>query len=266
MSSHAILQESRCAVKTPLISVVTVVRNDLSGLRATYASLLRQDFGDFEWIVVDGGSTDGCVAFLRSVDAFSITWRSERDKGIYDAMNKGTTLAIGDYVIYLNASDCFHGTESLRGIAKVLKSERVDLLCCGACYTAGKQRYKRPPRRIERSIWHSVPSVHQAMIFRRKFLDEVPYDIAFHGSADYYTTARCFIKGARVGYLQSSVVDYVLGGYSSRHKWEAVKEAFVIQRQILRQNHFLCLASLARRVVSQILIDLSVLLAKRGLR
>jgi putative colanic acid biosynthesis glycosyltransferase len=264
MSDHAICRESNSAVKTPFISVITVVWNDLSGLKSTYASLLRQDFGDFEWIVVDGKSTDGCVDFLRSVDAVAITWMSERDNGIFDAMNKGTTLAKGAYVIYLNASDGFDGPQSLRAIAEALKSDPLDLLCCGACYTAGKRRHQRPPRLIEKSIWHTVPSVHQAMIFRRSFLDDVPYDIAFSVSADYYATAKSFLKGGRVGYLKSSVVYYALGGFSSRHKWCAIKEAFFIQRQILSQSLFLCLASCMRRLVSQLLINLSVWVAKCG--
>ena len=245
--------------KPPLLSVITVVRNDLPGLVATSASLLRQTDCDFEWIVVDGASSDGCVAFLESFRSMPLLWRSEPDRGIYDAMNKGTQLASGEFVIYLNAGDSFCGPDSISAVARALRSDsKADLLCCGAFYVCGDRRFLRPPRRLEASIWHTVPSVHQAMVFRRAFLDHPPYDLGYPVSADYALAARCFVKGARAIYLDTRAVDFALGGSSSRHKWAALKEAVRIQRRILKQGWRLCLLSALRRVASQTVVQLIV--------
>ncbi len=245
--------------KPPLISVITVVRNDLTGLVATSESLLRQTDRDFEWIVVDGASSDGCVAFLGSFRSMPLVWRSEPDRGIYDAMNKGTQLASGEFVIYLNAGDSFCAPDSVSSIARALRSDlEADLLCCGAFYVCGDRRFPRLPRRLEASIWHTVPSVHQAMVFRRAFLDHPAYDLGYPVSADYALAARCFVKDARVAYLDTTVVDFALGGSSSRHRWGALKEALRIQRRILKQSWLLCLLSALRRVASQTSVQLIV--------
>ena len=245
--------------KSPLISVITVVRNDLPGLAATSESLLRQTDRDFEWIVVDGASSDGCVAFLESFRSMPLLWRSEPDRGIYDAMNKATRLARGEFVIYLNAGDSFCGPDCVSSIARALRSDSTpDLLCCGAYYVCGDRRFLRRPRRLEASIWHTVPSVHQAMVFRREFLDYPPYDLGYPVSADYLLAAKCFVKAARVSYLDTTVVDFALGGSSSRHKWAAIREAVRIQRCILQQRWLLCLLSALRRLASQTAVQLIV--------
>ena len=245
--------------KPPLLSVITVVRNDLPGLVATSESLLRQTDRDFEWIVVDGASSDGCVAFLESFQSMPLLWRSEPDRGIYDAMNKGTRLARGEFVIYLNAGDSFREPDCVSAISQALRSDlKPDLLCCGAFYVYGEQSILRRPRRLESSIWHTVPSVHQAMVFRREFLDDPPYDLSYPVSADYFLAARCFVKGARVAYLDSRVVDFTLGGSSSRHKWGSLKDMLRIQRRILKQGWPLCLVSALRRVASQTAVQLIV--------
>jgi hypothetical protein len=96
------------------------------------------------------------------------------------------------------------------------------------------------------------------MVFRREFLDDPPYDLSYPVSADYFLAARCFVKGARVVYLDSRVVDFTLGGSSSRHKWGSLKDMLRIQRRILKQGWLLCLISALRRVASQTAVQLIV--------
>ena len=81
------------------ISIVTAVFNDIEGLRRTYGSIVRQTLKPLQWIVIDGGSTDGCSDFLKSLDIPYLVAVSESDNGIYDAMNKGTALACGSHVL-----------------------------------------------------------------------------------------------------------------------------------------------------------------------
>src|SRR5262245_38437900 len=91
----------------PLFSIVTITYNDLAGFRETAASVAGQTFKNFEWIVVDGGSTDGTLDFLDVFPRRPDQRISEPDKGIYDAMNKGIERASGVYTIFMNGGDRF---------------------------------------------------------------------------------------------------------------------------------------------------------------
>ena len=97
-----------------LFSVITINYNNCEGLQRTIDSVIGQTFKDFEFIVIDGGSTDGSVDIINK-NAASITyWISERDNGIYHAMNKGIAQAHGDYCIFMNSGDCFYNIEVLK--------------------------------------------------------------------------------------------------------------------------------------------------------
>lgn len=105
-----------------------MVFNSLNALKATVVSVQAQEYADFEHIVVDGGSCDGTVDYLRSLENCRPLWISEPDKGIYDAMNKGLRLARGEYVHFLNAGDTFVGVNTLSDVAAKLDSAPTILM------------------------------------------------------------------------------------------------------------------------------------------
>ena len=90
------------------ISIITICLNDLQGLKKTRDSILCQTWKDWEWIVIDGGSSDGTKEFLQDHQEEMSYWCSEKDKGVYDAQNKGAQKATGNYCIFMNANDKFH--------------------------------------------------------------------------------------------------------------------------------------------------------------
>jgi putative colanic acid biosynthesis glycosyltransferase len=94
-------------------SIITVCRNNLNGLQRTCESIEAQSFSDFEWIVIDGASTDGTVEFMTNKVQDNISFFSEPDEGLYDAMNKGIDKASGDYLIFMNSGDQFMSGNSL---------------------------------------------------------------------------------------------------------------------------------------------------------
>lgn len=116
-SSGARTENGSSGGNRPMFSVITVVFNALDALQASVASVQAQEFDDVEHIVVDGGSRDGTVDYLRGQGSRLSLWVSESDKGIYDAMNKGLRLARGDYVHFLNAGDTFIDSQTLREVA-----------------------------------------------------------------------------------------------------------------------------------------------------
>jgi len=91
-----------------LVSIITVVFNDVLHIEATIKSVLSQSYEHVEYIIVDGGSTDGTLDIIKHYENDIDYWVSERDKGIYDAMNKGIDLVSGDWVNFMNSGDCFY--------------------------------------------------------------------------------------------------------------------------------------------------------------
>ena len=98
------------------LSIITVNHNDLAGLRKTRDSILSQTFQDFEWIVVDGDSTDGGKDFIQEHQEEMAWWCSEQDNGIYNAMNKGIEHAQGEYLLFLNSGDTLSAPDTLKEV------------------------------------------------------------------------------------------------------------------------------------------------------
>ncbi|MDE7377754.1 MAG: glycosyltransferase [Paraprevotella sp.] len=101
------------------VSVITVNLNDLKGLKATVESVIGQTYVDFEYIVVDGASTDGSKEYIAGTERID-QWMSEPDTGIYNAMNKAIALAHGDYCIFMNAGDTFYDSKVLEEVVPQL--------------------------------------------------------------------------------------------------------------------------------------------------
>jgi glycosyltransferase involved in cell wall biosynthesis len=92
----------------PKISIITINYNNLHGLKKTVESVVNQTWQEFEYIIIDGGSTDGSAAYLENQGEKLAYWISEPDKGVYNAMNKGVVKATGEYVLFLNSGDHFY--------------------------------------------------------------------------------------------------------------------------------------------------------------
>src|SRR5882757_1455688 len=104
----------------PLISIVTSTYNAAAGLPYTMRSIFRQTSLDYEWIVIDGGSTDGTVDLLKQYQDMPLFWISEKDRGIYDAWNKACRIARGQWLIFLGAGDELASASVLEEISEIL--------------------------------------------------------------------------------------------------------------------------------------------------
>lgn len=112
---------------SPRISVITVVLNDVDGLARTMSSMANQDYGNVQYVIVDGGSTDGTLDLIRRRGHLVERWISEPDEGIYHAMNKGLDLADGDWLLFMNAGDEFAGMTALSSAAALVAGD-VDVV------------------------------------------------------------------------------------------------------------------------------------------
>jgi putative colanic acid biosynthesis glycosyltransferase len=182
-----------------LISIVTVNLNDAAGLRATAESVLAQRHRERQWLVIDGGSTDGSQDVIRAFAARIDHWSSAPDRGVYDAMNQGLRRARGRYVIFMNAGDRFAGPAALEHVAAALgEAPAADLLLGGTLLElpSGRRVY-RPPRAAVAWLRFGPPAYHQATVIRRAAHLPVPYDLRLRVSADYGAIAALVARGAR---------------------------------------------------------------------
>src|SRR6056297_2583422 len=106
--------------KRPLISIITPVLNDARYLEQTIQSVITQDYDNIEYIIIDGGSTDGTVDIIKKYEDSIAYWVSEPDEGIYDAQNKGVFKATGEYFAVLNSGDYYASTDVVSKVAECI--------------------------------------------------------------------------------------------------------------------------------------------------
>lgn len=194
------------------VTIVTVTYNAAALLEETIQSVLSQDGTDIEYIIVDGGSTDGTVDIIRRYESRLAFWVSEPDRGVFDAMNKALSHASGEWVNFMNAGDSFVDVHT---VAKVLEvtSDGVDVIC-GDNYIVdaeGKRVYSKAPGFDD--VWRSViPCNHQSMFFRRERLWPAPFDRHYALAADYELMVRLYTEGARFHFLAWPVCNFLAGG------------------------------------------------------
>lgn len=218
--------------RVPLLSVVTVVRNDLAGLKATMESVRQRlgeavEQGDVEHVVIDGSSNDEIRHFLLQQAVPPGAWVSEPDHGIYDAMNKGLDRAGGRYALFMNAGDVFSPFFDWRFFAPHLRGGSQVLLAYAVeCF--GRDRYLRPGLGREAAAF-GAPS-HQSTFYPRLFFAHARYrlDLPVKGDGDYTMRA---IDAAGALFVPGVVAEFQLGGVSSNYA-----EARVLRRRMAEQD------------------------------
>ena len=115
-------------IKKPLISIITVIYNDGKKLEETILSILSQTYDNLEFIIIDGSSTDETIDIIKKYEDKIDYWISEKDSGIFDAMNKGILAAKGDYINFMNAGDFFIRKSLVKEVVDILNSEEIDFL------------------------------------------------------------------------------------------------------------------------------------------
>lgn len=216
-----------------LFSMITVTRNNLDGLKRTHKSLGAQTFRDFEWIVVDGGSSDGSAEYLATTRAI---WCSDPDDGIYDAMNKAIPECNGDYILFLNAGDMLANPAIFDRIARTLTEQRhvPDFIYGDSLETRPGQLPAIKKARSYRQFRRGMFTHHQAMFYRREALGDLRYNLAYKIAADYELTCR-FLKKKRKRqtlYIELPICIFESGGISQTNAALGRKEQARIRRAL----------------------------------
>ena len=215
------------------LSIITVNFNNLEGLKATMESVLSQTFKDYEWIVIDGGSTDGGKELLESNNDTISYWVSEPDRGIYHAMNKGIAVAKGEYCQFLNSGDTLISPDILE---KVFSYELSDVNYGDAWFVKeGKVVEKRTyPDPISLSYLFRLPLSHQASFIRTSLVKQHLYHEQYSISADRAFFLELYVKGYHFLHLPLPIVYFDMSGIGSNPETypERRRQLHTIKREL----------------------------------
>lgn len=218
---------------TPLFSIITVAWNAEDTILPTLESIGRQTFTDYEYIVIDGASTDRTVDLVKKASIPGTTILSEPDNGIYDAMNKGLEMAHGEYVIFLNAGDSFHAPDTLRTLAGLVEDNERPGILYGQTDIVGADRRRKADRHLIapehlnlQSFAEGMVVCHQAFVPLRRITPMYNTDYRF--SADYEWCIICLQHSRNNVYAGTTLVDYLDEGMTTANRRKSLIERFKI--------------------------------------
>lgn len=214
----------------PGISVVTVCLNCAAEIEKTLNSVVSQDFPNIEYIVVDGCSTDGTLQILEHRVSSLGKLISEKDSGLYDAMNKGKRAATGDYVYFLNAGDTFADAHSVSRIAAAMTD--VEKLYFGRVkISAPSSHWVVPSRFDDLTVKNGYLPHHQSIFYPRSFYLNTDYDTAYRVQADIDFTLSALAR-YDTEYVPCIVALSTLGGFSTQ-RFRSLDKANALSAEIV---------------------------------
>jgi len=236
LTSHLSLLTSSLLTSFPLITVITVVYNGAKYLEDTIKSVINQTYPNVEYIIIDGGSTDGTIDIIKKYEDYIDYWVSEPDKGIYDAMNKGIKVTSGHGILFLNSGDKFLTDICFNNI------KIPGFLYYKYEIQLGKVRITRTIKK-PKSYKICLPVAHQAIIFdaRKKLL----YDTSYKLAADYdyflrhgYNDKLPFLENSLV-YYDNSGISKKMSNLRDREILEIISKNFGRKYRIFASSFFL---------------------------
>lgn len=206
---------------TPKVSIITIGRNNREGYARTLESVVTQTCHDYEWIVIDGASTDGSVELLRGHEAEITRLVSEPDTGIFNAMNKGIALARGEYCNFMNSGDAFHAPDVLERVVPRLQGK--DFYVGHQVSPNGRPAYWPAPREVRAYALVNKCMSHQSSFIRTELLKARPYREDLRILSDWEEMVyELLVRNASYERLDFVVSDFDKTGISSDRRFAAL--------------------------------------------
>lgn len=214
----------------PLLSVITVVFNNVEHIERTVLSVVNQTYSEIQYIVIDGVSTDGTLEILQRFNNNIDVLVSEPDKGIYDAMNKGLKIAKGEYVLFMNSGDEFYENNTVKQVFESTpnadiyygETEMLD----ENLVNQGRRRHQTPLQLNIESFKYGMSVGHQAIFIKKIIVKS--YDQKFKLSADIDWILDAIVKADKIVNTQIVTTKYLMGGLSKKKHLQSLKERYQI--------------------------------------
>lgn len=204
----------------PLVSIITINSNNKPGLELTLKSVLAQTNVTFEYIIIDGGSTDGGLELINEYKKIVTQMLSEPDRGVYDAMNKGIQLAKGSYLIFLNSGDYFSQPNTLETCYSYMHNHPdhdiyyADINMFSREISTYSEKFTHPPSLTISYFKDNRPN-HQASLIKKSLFDEFGlYPDHYKLAGDHWLFMKAFTCHKKFYFMNFCMIDYEIGGLS----------------------------------------------------
>ncbi|TAE72799.1 MAG: glycosyltransferase [Bacteroidetes bacterium] len=216
------------------ISIITITYNAEKFVERTIQSVISQTYSDIEYLIIDGNSKDNTLKIVEKYKDKISQIISEKDKGIYDAMNKGLRLAKNKYVLFMNAGDEIYAKDTLEKLFE--KQKNADIYYGETLFLdierneLGIRSEATPLLLPQKLTWKSLQMglmvCHQAIIVKKEIADE--YDLNHPFSADIDWVIKALKKAKTIVNAENIIAIYLQGGFSRKHLWRSLKDRFLI--------------------------------------
>ncbi len=210
------------------VTIITVCYNSVKTIEKTIQSVQLQAYEDLEYIIIDGGSTDGTLDIIdayRNVVSLCI---SEPDHGIYDAMNKGIQHATGDIIGIINSDDWYEA-DTVRRVVAYLDRNEADVVYGKILVVDTKGTIKAPDERPLNTLWYQMAVPHPSVFIKRDiYIKYGAFDVRYKISADYELLLRLYSKGVRFGFINEVMAYFRSGGACDTHRRVGKEEGYEI--------------------------------------
>ena len=191
----------------PLISIVTVCYNAATTIEQTILSVINQNYKNYEYIIIDGGSKDGTINTIKKYSDKITYWISEPDKGIYDAMNKGASKASGDFIQFLNAGDWLSDNEILFNIFNNNNYKDKDVIYGDMIIRRSDGVYYAKPEELYLFKYY-FPLYHPSTFISKNTFLKYKFDINYKISADFKIFRDIYYDNGKFAYLPIAITNF----------------------------------------------------------
>lgn len=208
-------------INKPLISIITVVYNGEKYLESTIKSVIGQTYDNIEYIIIDGASTDGTLDIIKKYEDKIDYWVSEKDKGIYDAMNKGIDMTNGNWLNFMNAGDTFFDNHVLNKIFTKHDLENIDMI-----YGNHHVIYPNNTRIVKagdiKNIWKGSQFCHQSVFVSVKKHKSNKFNLSNRIGADFEFFYQFYKQKSTYKYIDIIISNYLAGGLSDLKRVDTI--------------------------------------------
>ena len=214
------------------ITIITIVLNDAKNIEKTLLSVINQNIKQIEYIIIDGGSTDGTVDIIKKYENSIAYWSSQKDNGIVDAFNKGIKKATGDIIGLVNSGD-FLESNTLKKVSETFKGNHADIVYGNMQYwIQNKKEYIYKADHLLLAKFMSLN--HPAVFVRKEIYNQYGlFHDTYKVAMDYDLMLRFYSKGAKFKYIDSVLSNMALGGISDVNWQLAYRESFNIRKKYM---------------------------------
>lgn len=206
------------------VSIITVCFNADDTIEQTIRSVFAQTYKDIEYIVVDGMSTDITLDIVNKYKHMIAHIISEKDSGIYDAMNKGIKIASGDIIGILNADDWYE-SDAVENVVRCFEQSDAEIVHGDVNYIWASGKTQRSVYENNNSLWHSMVVKHPAAFVRKEIYEKFGvFDTSYRIAGDYEFVLRCYSNGVRLHYLNKILTNFRMSGISNVQNALCTKE------------------------------------------